>query len=131
MMKKVLIACAAIILVFASVAASDEAQHRYVEDVRSEDPIAKVPWNAANLDKLRAFDKAAIFRFAGLNQREELLDYGWLDLAGDGRYELAVIYSEGRGPNWLDIYWQDAPGKMRKDGGDLFPGADAKLSETF
>jgi len=90
-----------------------------------------VPWNAANLDKLRAFDKAAIFRFAGLNQSEELLDYGWLDLAGDGRYELATIYSEGRGPNWMDIYWQEAPGKMREDGGDSLAGAGEKLSDTF
>ncbi|MGD0076916.1 MAG: hypothetical protein ABSD31_21715 [Candidatus Binataceae bacterium] len=54
-MKKILIACVAIVLVFASIASSDEI---------SEDAIAKVPRNAANIDKLRAFDKAAIFRFA-------------------------------------------------------------------
>ncbi len=121
-MKKILLACVAIVLVFASVASSAEI---------SEDPIAKLAWNAANIDKLRAFDKAAIFRFAGLTSSDELLDYGWLDLAGDGRYELAVIYNGGLGPNWLAIYWQEAPGKMRKEGEDLFPGAGAKLSDTF
>ena len=126
-MKKILIACVAMILACASVASSD----RYVEDVRSEDPIAKVPWNAANLDKLRAFDKAAIFRFAGLNRSDELLDFGWLDLAGDGRYELAIISNGGLGPNWMDIYSQDAPGKMSEAGPDTFPGTAAQLDKTF
>ena len=141
-MKKILLVCVAIVLVFASIASSADIsddpiakqafQHRYVEDVRSEDPIAKVPWNTANIDKLRALDKAAIERFTDIKEGgNELLDFGWFDLAGDGRYELAIVYSGGRGPNWLDIYWQDAPGKMRKEGPDSFPGAAAKLSETF
>jgi hypothetical protein len=59
------------------------------------------------------------------------LEFGWYDLAGDGRYELAIISSEGHGPNWVTVYWQDAPGMMRKQGEDSFPGAGAKLSETF
>ncbi len=133
-MKKILLAGVAITLLLAGVAASaDWRQGHYIPYDISKDPVAKLAWNAANIDKLRAFDKAAIIRFAfaGIDRSDELLDFGWFDLAGDGRYQLAVISSIGRGPNWLDINWQDAPGKMRKDGGDSFAGAAAKLSETF
>lgn len=119
-MKKILLAGVAITLLLAGVAASaDWRQGHYIPYDISKDPVAKLAWNAANIDKLRAFDKAAIIRFAfaGIDRSDELLDFGWFDLAGDGRYQLAVISSIGRGPNWLDINWQDAPGKMRKDGG--------------
>jgi len=119
-MKKILIPGVAIILLLAGIASSAEL---------SEDPIAKLAWDAANIDKLRAFDKAAIIRFAGLNRTDQVYDFGWFDLKGDGRYELAVTYSSGPHNVWLDIYWQAAPGKMKNE--DLFSGADTQLDKTI
>jgi len=119
-MKKILIAGVAIILGFASIASSAEL---------SGAEIVKLGWNAANIDKLRALDKAAITRFAGLSPRNQLYDFGWFDLEGDGRYELAITSSSGVHAVWLDIYWQDAPGKMKN--ADLFSGADWQLDKTI
>ena len=127
-MKKILIAGVAIMLLLTGIARSAEISSAEMSGAE----VAKLGWNAANIDKLRALDKAAIERFTDIKQGgNELLDFGWFDLAGDGRYELAITYSGGLGPNWLAIYWQDAPGKMRKEGPDSFAGAGTKLSETF
>ena len=127
-MRKVLIACATIILAFASTALSYEANNMLRESVcfATSNEIANRPWNAANLDALRAMDKAAIVKFfntvegpGGDWDGQDMGGFAWIDLAGDGKYELLVTQFT-RCCGYLTIYWQDAPGKMR---GDLYEGA--------
>jgi len=145
-MKTVLIACAAIILGFASIAVSAEAQisqprhhHSRSRDMLRHmlnDPVGKVPWTAANIDKLRAFDEAAIIRFLDLSSLQKLFDFGWFDLAGDGRYELAAIIDQAGGPDaWyprVSIYWPNPKGKVGPGGNEEeFDVAAPRLDKTF
>ena len=120
-MKKILIAGAAIILVFAGVASSAEM---------SGDQIANLRWNAANIDTLRALDKAAVARLVNSvadnvfvsTTENDIGEVAWVDLAGDGRYELATTEVTRCCVN-LYIYWQEAPGKVSvqayREAGDL------------
>jgi len=118
-MKNILLAGVATVLMFASVASSAEM---------SGAEIANLSWNAANIDTLRALDKAAVVRLLnhiaesvwgakpeafGMEPVNEgdIEEFTWVDLAGDGRYELAMTRVT-RCCVYLDIYWQDAPGKF-------------------
>ena len=127
-MKKILIAGVAIILVFASIASSAELSGAEITNLR---------WNAANIEALRALDKAAVVRLVnhiaesdysgpGLPgsplTEDDIRKFTWVDLAGDGRYELVTTY-DTKCCAFLYIYWQDGPGKVSAqqyaDAGDL------------
>ena len=127
-MKKIVIAGVAIILVFASIALSAEISDDSSdeESAASENKIAHLTWNAANIDALRALDQAAIVEFTDMDVKAGVLpveDWGgftWSDLAGDGKYELLVTQvTKCRG--YLIIYWQDALAKVRMQAIDLGP----------
>ena len=91
--------------------------------------ITEIPWNESNIGTLRSFEKAAIFEFvtggdhdSGFTEKN-IWEFGWYDLAGDGRYELALTQNTGPCCVALILYWQDAPGKVRsqsfQQAGDL------------
>jgi hypothetical protein len=84
--------------------------------------IAKIPWTESNVETLRAFDKAAIVRFVNalggadtdiLVPAYTIREFSWIDLAGDGRYALALFELPGTCCSGLVIYQQDARGKIR------------------
>lgn len=54
------------------------------------------------------------------------MEFGWYDLAGDGKYELLLRDSSGPCCVFLTIYWQDDPGKVRFES----VGEAAELSKT-
>jgi len=123
-MKKILVACVAMILACASVASSAELSVGPSEErsYTSSDKTANLAWNAANADALRALDKAAIMKLCDiLDETEDSkeawagvhMDFAWVDLAGDGKYEL-VVTTESRSGSGTSIFWQDAPGKVRE-----------------
>jgi hypothetical protein len=99
--------------------------------------IGDLVWNRANIETLRSFDKTTTLRF--LNEQggvegtpaaltdKEIDEFEWIDLAGNGRYQLALVGSSGPCCEDLLLYWQDAPGKLRFQS---FDGA-GKLSETI
>jgi len=116
-MKTILIAGAAIILAFASIASSAELSGAEITNLR---------WDAANINALRALDKAAVVILLDnlaetasgtwIPSEDDILSgFTWVDLAGDGRYELLAIY-HSRCCSVLYIYWQDAPGKVSVQG---------------
>jgi len=85
--------------------------------------IGELAWDESNIKTLRAVDKAAVAHFMNrvgggegtplAIKPTDILEFEWVDLAGDGKYELVVTGSSG--PNYADlgIYWQQAPGKFR------------------
>lgn len=83
--------------------------------------IAMLDWNRSNLETLRSLDKAALAQFLNdwpenvYNQitPAEIDDFGWFDLAGDGKYELAFTDHGGPCCEFLKIFWQEGPGKFR------------------
>jgi hypothetical protein len=84
--------------------------------------IASLAWNQSNIQTLRTFGKAAIVQF--INQwggsegtpsamrPQELWEFGWYDLAGDGNYELVERDSEGPCCVSLGIFSKDPAGKV-------------------
>src|SRR5216683_7882217 len=91
--------------------------------------VADIPWSESNIATLRSFDKAAIFEFVtggdhdpGFTEKN-IWEFGWYDLAGDGKYELALTQNTGPCCVALILYWQDAPRKVRsqsfQQAGDL------------
>src|SRR5258708_159841 len=79
---------------------------------RSPD-IFKIPWTGSNVETLRAFDKAAIVRFVNalggadtdiLVPASTIYEFSWIDLAGDGRYALALFETPGTCCSDLVIY---------------------------
>src|SRR5258708_22501926 len=83
--------------------------------------IADMPWSQSNIEGLRSFDKPAVARF--INEHgggakletapEDVGEYTWADLAGDGKYELLMTLDVGRQFfNSLVIYRRDASGKI-------------------
>src|SRR5579863_4166494 len=83
--------------------------------------IADMPWSQGNIEDLRNFDKTAVAGF--INQHgggakletapEDVGEYTWADLAGDGKYELLVTLDVGRQFfNSLVIYRRDASRKI-------------------
>jgi len=97
--------------------------------------IAMLDWNRSNLKTLRSLDKAALAQFLNgwpendLNQitPAQIEDFGWFDLAGDGKYERARTGSS-RCCGFLNIYWQEAPGKFRYLS---YRGASEDLKDTI
>jgi hypothetical protein len=89
--------------------------------------IADLPWTEPNIENLRTFDKTAVVRFVNqvsgnegtilATKEGDIGDFTWADLAGDGKYQLLVVYDvNGRGFfNDLAIYTQESPGKIRRD----------------
>jgi hypothetical protein len=84
--------------------------------------IGKISWTESNVETLRAFDKAAIVRFVNslggadtdiLVPAYTIREFSWIDLAGDGRYALALFELPGTCCSGLVIYQQDASGKIR------------------
>jgi hypothetical protein len=103
-----------------------------VEGVAFSADIASLAWNQSNIETLRSFDKAAVFGFItgghptfGFTEGD-ILEFGWFDLAGDRKYELALI-TGSRCCVDLIVYWQDAPDRVRRQS---FAGA-GKLSSTI
>jgi hypothetical protein len=94
--------------------------------------IASIPWNEANLQTLRSFDKAAVVKSIdglpgrGLLTPQEVDEFGWFDLAGDGKYELVLTASSGPCCEALGILTQTRAGKLRVQN---FLGA-GQLSKT-
>lgn len=105
-MGKTSVVLLATILAFASVAFSAQK----IEDI---------PWDESHIKQLRAAGKAAVLRLVQKTDESDfsLSDYGEFEFdwypAGDGKYELAVSSSTGPDISYLDIYWRDAPGKIR------------------
>jgi hypothetical protein len=99
--------------------------------------IGKIPWTESNVETLRAFDKAAIVRFINalggadtdtpLFPANTIEEFSWIDLAGDGRYALALIELPGTCCSDLIIYQQDASGHINSQ---LLEGA-GRLSNTI
>jgi hypothetical protein len=99
--------------------------------------IGKIPWTEANVETLRAFDKAAIVRFINalggadtdtpLFPANTIEEFSWIDLAGDGRYALVLIELPGSCCSDLIIYQQDASGHINSQ---LLEGA-GRLSNTI
>ena len=95
--------------------------------------IASLPWNSANLETLKGFDKSAIVRFindwsGGGNTPDaikpnEILQFRWVDLFGNGEYELATLESAGPCCVFLVIFTKAAKGRGAMQsydgGGDL------------
>jgi hypothetical protein len=105
-MRKLLILCGVVFWSWSGLAAGGE--------------IGNMRWNQANLAHLRSFDKTAVVEF--LNEgtgnlglvvtEQDVWEYEWVDLAGDGRYELAVIASSGPCCVVVGIIRQDSAGKL-------------------
>jgi hypothetical protein len=97
--------------------------------------IAMLDWNRSNLETLRSLDKAALAQFLNgwpendFNQitPAEIEDFGWFDLAGNGKYELAFTESS-KCCGFLKIFWQEAPGKFRYLS---YRGASEDLQDTI
>ena len=88
--------------------------------------IDSIPWTDSNISKLNQFDRAAVAAFlnriggsegtpAALKPAD-IGEFKWIDLAGDGRCELALTLSTG--PNFasLGIIWQDPKGGFSSQG---------------
>lgn len=90
--------------------------------------LADVAWTEANLDALRAFDKAAVEDLVnGMiddGMRATVGEFAWIDLAADERYALVTRQDlSGRGYfDYVAVYWRSPSGKLTKDwieGADL------------
>ena len=105
-MGKASVVLLATILAFASVAFSAQK----IEDI---------PWDESHIKQLRAAGKAAVLRLVQETDESDFSpsDYGEFEFdwypAGDRKYELAVSSSTGPDISYLDIYWRDAPGRIR------------------
>jgi hypothetical protein len=86
--------------------------------------IGNVPWTESNVQTLETFSKPHIVRFVNevsgnegtilASKEGDIGDFTWADLAGNGNYQLLVVYDvNGRGFfNDLAIYTQEIPGKI-------------------
>ncbi len=132
-MKKTMIATLALMLGFSTVAWGGEMTDTDQNPFTTSAEFANRPWNAANIDALRALDKAVISKFydtvlEGLAEGVDMGGLAWVDLAGDGKYELLVTWVSKYWAH-LDIFWQDAPGKLRVqsfDGAGIDPAQAIK-----
>jgi hypothetical protein len=116
LMKKTLIMALALVLGLASAGFGVE--------------IGDLAWNESNIKTLRAADKAAVAHFMNklgsgddsitAVKPSDILEFEWVDLAGDGKYELVLTESSGPNAYFLSIYWQEGPGKFRDQS---LPGA--------
>src|SRR5258708_336910 len=85
--------------------------------------IGDSPWVQSNIETFSAMKKADVVNFlnnwggvvgtpAALTARD-VQQFRWMDLAGDGKLQLALISSSGPCCSALVIYWQDTPGNIR------------------
>lgn len=83
--------------------------------------IQDIPWDEANIKRLRAVDKPEVLSFfnedlsPGERYSEsdfDFFEHHWYP-AGGGKYELAITSQSGPDIGYLTFYWQDAPGKIR------------------
>jgi hypothetical protein len=82
--------------------------------------IGDLPWNRQNIERLRSFDKAAVVSF--VNEwsgntidpitTDEIREYEWADLTGDGKYDLVLTDSSGPCCIFLAIYTREDSGKV-------------------
>jgi len=99
--------------------------------------ISSIPWTASNLEALLTFNKTAVLQFINQHGRSEgtpaamkeseVWEFEWVDLAGDGKYALALIGSSGPCCVDLLLYRQAESGKVTFQ---AFDGA-GKLSNTI
>ncbi len=136
-MKKILIATLALMVGFSTVAWSAESSGADSDETHftTSAELANRPWNAANIDALRALDQAAIEKFwdtLGQEDPDWLVEqywggFTWVDLAGDGKYEL-LVSRYNKAIKDLTIFWQEAPGKLRVQ---YYLGASIDPNETI
>lgn len=95
--------------------------------------IASLAWNASNIQTLRSFNKDAVVKFiddwsgsAGTPDAvtsDEVRRFRWVDLAGNGKYELITLGSSGPCCVFLTIFEKNDAGKVTiqsfNGGGDL------------
>jgi hypothetical protein len=99
--------------------------------------IGTLAWDHSNIQTLRSFDKAAVVTFLtqwggreghpGALTPQEVWEFEWVDLVGDGQYELVVTSSSGPCCVFLGIYRKDAAGTVSVQ---ILEGA-RKLSDTI
>lgn len=95
--------------------------------------IDQIAWNESHVETLRSFDKAAIFQFVTAGDHDpgfsekNIWEFGWYDLAGEGKYELALTQWSRPCCISLTLYRQDAIGKVSSQS---FDGASS-LSKTI
>lgn len=98
-------------IITAVLALASNAMSSDVDDLR---------WDQSNIQTLRSYDKAAVVNLANEASgntvapmtENELWEYKWADLAGDGKYELVTTTSSGPCCVFLGIYWQRRPGTI-------------------
>ncbi|MGD0075543.1 MAG: hypothetical protein ABSD31_14555 [Candidatus Binataceae bacterium] len=90
----------------------------------TNDEVANRPWNAANVDALRALGKSGV---SEPDTENDIDEFAWMDLAGDGKYELLTTQL-GKGRAYLFISWQGAPGKLRAQ---TYDGAGRGLDQML
>lgn len=95
---------------------SDNSAGETCYEHKSQSKIANLTWNAANVETLRAAGKAAVAELlndndAGDTTNEDVGDFTWVDLEGNGKVELVVSMAT-RCCCSTTIYWQEAPGKL-------------------
>ncbi len=136
----------ALVAIIASLACASVAFGAHLQDDREPEVeatkhvsgrIANLAWTQSNIETLRSFDKTAILKFlnesAGVEGTPDAIkawevdEFEWVDLAGDGRYELATVGSSGPCCYYLYLYWQVAPKKVRSQS----YGGAGKLSDTI
>lgn len=83
--------------------------------------IGDLPWNEANIQMLRSFDKTAVVNFLNDQRHEagilelltanEIGGFQWADLAGDGHYQLVLTIS-GPCAHFVTILSRDTSAKV-------------------
>jgi hypothetical protein len=99
------------------------------------DDIASVPWTEAHVDELRRFDGRAVEDFVnrfrgGPGMHVTVGEFAWVDLAGDGQYQLVVTLDlSGRAYfDYVAIYRRSRTGKVRRQ---WIEGQDVKLGRAI
>jgi hypothetical protein len=85
--------------------------------------IGNLTWNESNIQTLRSFDKEAVVKFlnewTGMDGKlgaltpQQVDEFKWIDLAGDGKYELVLTASSGPCCEAVGILTQTRAGKLR------------------
>ena len=107
-MNKMLILCAFMICTLRSFAAGSE--------------IGELKWDRGNIDRLRSFSETEVLKFTDSQwgntvdpvKSTDLIDFGWFDLAGNGKYELVSTWSFGPCCVFVDVDTRDTIGKVRQ-----------------
>jgi len=98
------------------------------------DDIASVPWIEANLDEMRRLDTYAVEQFVNRSPAGDphatVGEFAWVDLAGDGQYQLVVTLDlSGRAYfDYVAIYRRSPTGKVRRQ---WIEGQDVDLGRAI